>query len=49
MAYQGENKDLQQFLLDERYSPQTTLAMFFSLSDLFKDSTYDVEEVKYMV
>lgn len=48
-AYQGENKDLQQFLLDERYSPQTTLAMFFSLSDLFKDSTYDVEEVKYTV
>lgn len=46
-AYQDENKSLQQYLIEQQYSPLMMLSMFFSLSDAYNHATYDVQEVSY--
>lgn len=48
-AYQGDNKDMQQYLLDNKYSPLTMLTMFIALSDGYDSDTFDVKEVSYKV
>lgn len=48
-AYQGKNKDMQQYLIDNEYSPQMMLSMFFSITHAYNDETYDVEERSYSI
>ena len=48
-AYQGENKEMQQYLLENGYSPLTMLTMFIALSDGYDSDTFEVQEVSYKV
>lgn len=48
-AYADDNKDMHQWLIDNKYSPVNMLTRFITISDAFRPGTHDVVVAEYTV